>query len=118
MSLNKHFLDSLGLFERLWGFLSYTFDPNFLENNFLSRQKILEKASRQHAGSVHLVSYSALLAARTRRLDHQHNFSDREKKISSIMVTVQDAGLAVFRVVRDEETSEDKIEWLLLQSSK
>ena len=51
------------------------------------------------------------------RLDHQHNFSDREKKISS-MVTVQDAGLAVFRVVKDEETSEDKIEWLLLQSSK
>ena len=34
------------------------------------------------------------------------------------MVTVQDAGLAVFRVVRDENTSEDKIEWLLLQSSK
>lgn len=34
------------------------------------------------------------------------------------MVTVQDAGLAVFRVIQDDQTSEDKIEWLLLQSSK
>ena len=34
------------------------------------------------------------------------------------MVIVQDAGLAVFRVIQDDQTSEDKIEWLLLQSSK
>ena len=47
---------------------------------------------------------------------NKYIFSEQEKKTK--MVTVQDAGLAVFRVVRDEQSSEDKIEWLLLQSSK
>lgn len=41
-----------------------------------------------------------------------------EQKKKTKMVTVQDAGLAVFRVVRDEQSSEDRIEWLLLQGSK
>ena len=58
----------IGSFVEVWGFLS-TLQGFTLKEGFLEPSEILEKALREHAGSVHLVSYSALVRPEEERED-------------------------------------------------
>ena len=55
----SNFVDILGLFDQVERVLKYI-SPIFLGKGFWSHQEILEKASRQHVGSVRLGSYGAV----------------------------------------------------------